>query len=75
MRVQTPTFGGNFFSVILQESRSDNPTDLKSVDRKVVRVRLPPPAPIFSMGYELKAASRKLNATLLVCVRSEIQLL
>jgi hypothetical protein len=28
MRVQTPTFGGNFFSMILQESRSDNPTDL-----------------------------------------------
>ena len=26
-------------------------TDLKFVDRKVVRVRLPPPAPIISLTY------------------------
>ena len=31
-------------------------TDLKSVDRKVVRVRLPPSAPIFSIVYGQQAA-------------------
>ena len=59
MRVQTPTFGGNFFSMILQESRSDNPTDLKFVGSNPVWVRIPPSAPTISMTYKYSSSSLK----------------